>query len=188
MSFFSHLILGSLIPIVAVRLFYLSPGQNHNPTVTSIIAAIITQFALQYSFMSASVTALRPFLRPFHSGHMLVDTVGAPGSGLHSGIRNGSQDAYHKLGAVRGTDKGMPISTVSALASVNDDYQPTVTSPKHHSSKPSRDDMKSVDSQGSDQMIIRKTRDYSVRYEPQNSSRESPRRPPRDAAHAQSQV
>ena len=179
---------GSLAPVVAVRLFYLSPEQNHNPTVSSIIASIVTQVALQYAFMSASVTALRPFLRPFHSGHMLVDTVGAPGSGLHSGIRSGSQDTYHKLSAVSGADKGKPIQTFSPLASMNNDYQTTVTSPKQHSSKPSRDDMKSVDSQGSDQMIIRKTRDYSVRYEPQNSSRDAPRRPQRDTAHAQSQV
>jgi hypothetical protein len=48
---------------------------------------------------------------------------------------------------------------------------------RHYSSKVRRADMQSVDSVSSDQMIIRKTTDWSIRYEDDHQ-------PQRDASHA----
>ena len=190
-----------LIPLVATRLFYLYPQENPDPTFTGIIASILTEAALEFSLMSASVSSLRPFLRPFHSGY-IVNSVGAPGSGL----RTGPQDPYYMLSAVKGTNKDETIQTVKSTrrpslgsegsqlgytypGSVKPNPQAVVrpdlgdqqaadSAPgRQHSSKVRRDDMESVDSVGSDQMIIRKTKEWSVRYEDDHQ-------PQHDASHA----
>jgi hypothetical protein len=178
-----------LIPIIAVRLFYLSPAKNPDPTFNAIIANILTEAALEYSLMSACVTSLRPFLRPFHSGQ-IVDSVGAPGSGLRSGILSKSQDSYYMLSAIKGTNIDGASQTVKSIqrpsGSMGSHHgttypgsvvlrpdrgdQQAVISPRsrQHSSKVRRDE--SVDSAGSDQMIIQKTKEWSVQYEVDHQS------------------
>lgn len=162
-----------LIPIIAVRLFYLSPAKNPDPTFNAIIANILTEAALEYSLMSACVTSLRPFLRPFHSGQ-IVDSVGA----------------YYALSAIKGTNIDGAAQTVKSIqrpsGSMGSHHgttypgsvvlrpdrgdQQAVISPRsrRHSSKVRRDE--SVDSAGSDQMIIQKTKDWSVQYEVDHQS------------------
>ena len=59
--------------------------------------------------------------------------------------------------------------------------QPVVTSAqgRRYSNKVRRDDVESIDSAGSDQMIIRKTRDWSIQYEDDNQPQRDASRPPR---------
>lgn len=203
-SFLPHLTPARLIPLVAVRLFYLSPSQNPDPTFTSILASILTEAVLDFCLISASLTSLRPFLRPFHSGY-IVDSVGAPGSGLRSGIRTRSHDVYYTLSAVKATNDdgaGPTIKTIRRLplgskASPHGITHPEPVKPnlphsfdpdlgeqqvvisaqgRQCSTKGRQDDIESVDSAGSDQMIIRKTRNWSIRYEVDHQ-------PQRDASH-----
>ena len=94
-----------LIPVVVVRLFYLSPSENSEPTVTSIIPNIITEAALELCLISACITSLKPFLQPVHSGYMVNTSVGAPGSSFRSGMRQKSQDSYYMLSTVKESDK-----------------------------------------------------------------------------------
>ena len=103
-----------LIPIVAIRLFYLSPSENSDPTITSIIANILTEAALELCLISACITSLKPFLQPIHSGY-IVNSVGAPGSGLRSGIRAKSQDSYYMLSTVKGRDNDGTLVSLNEL-------------------------------------------------------------------------
>ena len=172
--------------------------------------------------MSASVTSLRPFLRPFHLGY-IVDSVGAPGSGLRSGFRTRSQDPYYMLSAVKGTNKDGTAQTVTSTrpASVgstasqhgiaypesvkpkpekavrpdlSDQLGVTSAQGRQYSNKVRRDDTESIDSAGSDQMIIRKTRDWSIQYEDDHQPQRDASRPPRqkrsseDVVHARSSI
>jgi hypothetical protein len=149
--------------------------------------------------MSASITSLKPFLQPFHSGRYIVNTVGAPGSGLRSNLSaKDSQDPYYELshasamsnsgnvGKQRGGVKVRqtasfsddPIKKPSAVATAKRTHPPrernTNTLAAAHMpaaghgrsySDVRRDDEESVNTEGSDQMIIRETKGWSVRYE-----------------------
>jgi hypothetical protein len=121
-----HLTRDRLIPVVVVRLFYLSPSENSEPTVTSIIPNIITEAALELCLISACITSLKPFLQPVHSGYM-VTSVNAPGSSFRSGKRAKSQDSYYMLSTVKESDKdGTLVSPnefgrAKAAKSVGDD-------------------------------------------------------------------
>jgi hypothetical protein len=146
--------------------------------------------------MSTSVTSLKPFLRPFHSGRYMVNTVGAAGSGLRTNLSaKDSKDPYYQLSAVSvtgtGTGNGGKLSAkISQKTSFNDDgtlqnsntnigagrakkstSQKRLAAPalvaRHGRSHSDvrRDDEESVNTEGSDQMIIRETRGWSVRYE-----------------------
>lgn len=70
-----------LIPLVVARIVYLSPSINNHPTESDVIPGILTEAALEYALFSCSVTALKPFWRPFYSG-AIVNTYGGAGSGL----------------------------------------------------------------------------------------------------------
>jgi hypothetical protein len=72
-----------LIPILAARLFFLSPDENYDPTLTSIIPHILTEAAMDYALVSTSITCLKPFLKPFHTGGV-VNRVGGAGSGVYA--------------------------------------------------------------------------------------------------------
>jgi len=182
--------------LIIARIYYLAPAQNPNPTLSNIIPSIITEGALEYAFISASVTSLKPFLRPFHSGRYMVNTIGAAGSGLRTNLSaKDSQDPYYQLSAVSvtgtGTGSGGKRSAkISQTASVNDDRPPQTSNTKISAGRVKRsssqkrlaatapvaghgrthsdmrrDDEESVNTDGSDQMIIRETRGWSVRYE-----------------------
>jgi hypothetical protein len=113
-SFSHNLTPDRLIPIVAIRLFCLSPSENSDPTATSIIANILTEAALELCLISACITSLKPFLQPIHSGY-IVNSVGAPGSGLRSGIRAKSQDSYYMLSAAKGADNDGTLVSLNEL-------------------------------------------------------------------------
>ncbi|KAM3498494.1 hypothetical protein MY10362_008189 [Beauveria mimosiformis] len=54
-----------LSPIVITRLYYLAPSNNNDPNQSSVIAAIYTAAALQFSIVATCFTALKPFLAVF---------------------------------------------------------------------------------------------------------------------------
>jgi hypothetical protein len=170
----------SIAPILAGRLFLLSPGQNNDPTWTSILPGILTEAALEYALIATSITALKPFLRPFHTG-AIVNSVGGAGSGLMYGSA-----------AYKGGSHGMYMRSGSNTVDQKEEFQMTSTSqeePLGHArgsgdgfgprsgldsrqvagtmgpSRPRREDEESVESVGSEKMIIRTTKDWSVRYE-----------------------
>lgn len=57
------------------------------------MAGIFTETALGFAFMSASVTCLKPFLRPFHSGYF----VSTDGSGVPVTGKGSQADTYYML-------------------------------------------------------------------------------------------
>lgn len=102
-----------LTPIIIARLYYLSPGIQETHNSGNIAAEIITEAALQYALISASITCLKPFLRPFHSGGYFVDSIGAPGSGLRTNVRSSSRDPYYKLSTVRKAAKDGTLLSIT---------------------------------------------------------------------------
>ena len=163
-----------LIPIVALRLLYLSPRENYKPTLTSIRPHILTELALEYALISTSITALKPFLKPFHTG-AIVNTIGGGGSGLYSASRSGAQGIYMlSSGARDNKDCGQTKTTTFRSESSNNGLQPQSqlyagntgehTAVSCRGGAP-RDDIESVESNGSEQWIIRTTKGWAVRYE-----------------------
>ena len=66
---------------------------------------------LDLTFILASVTCLKPFVRPFHSGYVVSTT---PASGYASTSKNLHRDAYVELSAVKsaaGNEDGAIIQT-----------------------------------------------------------------------------
>lgn len=181
-----------LIPLIVTRIYYLSPSRNPNPTLSTILPSILTEAALEYAFMSASITSLKPFLRPFHSGRYIINTVGAPGSGLRSDLKD-SQDPYYQLSAVSvgGGGSRNPKHTARVqTTSFNEEGPLPKTTTRISAGRPKRsgsqtrglgpkgltalpvaartrreEEEESVNTEGSDQMIIRETKGWSVRYE-----------------------
>ncbi|KIX02270.1 uncharacterized protein Z518_08209 [Rhinocladiella mackenziei CBS 650.93] len=164
-----------LIPVVAIRLRYLSPDENHDPTFTSILAHILTEGALEYALISTSITSLKPFLKPFHTG-AIVNTVGGSGSGLYSGSHSATQGIY-MLSSIARDKKGNGQTTTATVHSGNSDSGPPPRSKLYVGNisegtttvssqpDPHRDDTESAGSNSSGQMIIRTTKEWAVRYE-----------------------
>lgn len=169
-----------LIPIIAIRLFYLSPSENFDPTFTSILPNIFTEASLEYCLISASVTCLKPFLRPFHSG-AVVSTIISADSDLRSGIRTRTLELYmlspnsatDQNGTVRTTTKrscgplfgskdGKTAPPIQTLFQPNQLEGHTVNSAW---SDAHRDDIESMKTVSSDEMIIRTTKNWSIQYE-----------------------
>ena len=61
-----ELTIARLVPLVAARLYLISPDVDSDPTYTNIIPDILTEITFHFSVISASITSLRPFLRTFH--------------------------------------------------------------------------------------------------------------------------
>lgn len=182
------LITSSLIPIVAVRLFYLSPKRNPDPTFSSIVPNIMTEGVLQFSIISASITSLRPFLRSLHPGYA-VNSNGTQKSGHRSTNRSGSQDPYYRLDVVSKRDKygatGTPGAHLRPLGGLSEghaiaypakprlrkedaqDIEPgwSANKGKLDSSKSLTEDTDSIDAAVPDPGVIRKTTDWAIRYE-----------------------
>ncbi|EXJ66100.1 uncharacterized protein A1O5_10715 [Cladophialophora psammophila CBS 110553] len=164
-----------LIPLIALRLVYLSPAKNENPTVTSIIPHILTEAALEYSVLCTSITALKPFLRPLHSS-AIVNSVGGNASNPYSRSQGRVQGIY-MLSSVSGKDnKDEYETTTTAVESTKDNkvqapkpiFRPEISGGETVTSVQTdmpRDDIESLESGSSEQMIIRTTRNWSVRYE-----------------------
>jgi hypothetical protein len=164
-----------LIPIIGLRLFYLSPNESHDPTVTSILPHILTEAAMDYAIVSTSITALKPFLKPFHTG-AIVNTIGGGGSGLYSGSHSGTPGIYMLSSVAKGKeDIGKATTSSVRSGSIHNDSQLRAKLYNDNKgegttvvlSRPDRcrEDIESVESNGSEQMIIRTTKEWAIRYE-----------------------
>jgi hypothetical protein len=113
-----------LTPILALRLYYLAPSRNGNPTLTNILAGVYTEGVLSYAIISTCITTLKPFLKPFHTGAIVNTTGGSgSGSGLESGSRSGGKHGLYMLGS-RATDKessAQVTTTTTTVLSAHDD-------------------------------------------------------------------
>ncbi len=91
-----------LVPVVAGRLFFLSPSNVDARSVHAItISYIFTEAAMQYSLMSECMTCLKPFLQPFHSGYGVSQNYSTD-------LRmNPSRDPYTELSNVSHAQDGV---------------------------------------------------------------------------------
>lgn len=162
-----------LIPIVAIRLYYLGPEENHNPTFTSIIPHVLTEGVLNGALMATSIPALKPFLQPLHTG--ASPAAAGAGGHYHSSGRRSQAAATYMLSSVAGK-KELAQTTVSATPRTdleNIQHRPEVcfndderSSGNMSKNDGQQDDAESVESNSSRQMmIIRATKAWSVRYE-----------------------
>ncbi|KAJ6782936.1 hypothetical protein PWT90_03088 [Aphanocladium album] len=182
-----------LIAIVTGRLYYLDPSRNDDVNQSSIIAAIFTSAALQFSILATSVTALKPFLTVFNQPMYAV------GSGAIVGRSADSGDPYYKLEMFRRVDRKVEISDDSAnwrpdqgsaQRSITAEPGKVFTRQKRNEasvdrSRPytglanrppraalsSADDAASAQTDASDRMIIQKTTEVVVCYEDGESSK-----------------
>ncbi|KAK5710780.1 hypothetical protein LTR17_018696 [Elasticomyces elasticus] len=85
-------------PIVALRLWQLSPSTDTNTDKPRIYAYVLTEGVLELSFILASITCLKPIMKPFHSGYIVTN---GPVSGYATTAKQSSRDAYLELSAAK---------------------------------------------------------------------------------------
>ncbi|KAK0301950.1 hypothetical protein LTR29_015541 [Friedmanniomyces endolithicus] len=68
-------------PVIALRLWQLSPPVTADPNTPPLNADILTEGALELAFMLASITCLKPVMKPFHSGYV-ISTAHVSGGGI----------------------------------------------------------------------------------------------------------
>ena len=154
-----------LIPIVVIRLYYLAPEENSNPTFTSIVPHVLTEGVLNGALMATSIPALKPFLQPLHTGA----SPAAAGAGGYSSGRGSKAATTYMLSSVAGK-KELGQTTVYATPQTeleNIQHRPPVRphDDQRSSGNGQQDHAESVESNSSQRMIIRATKEWSVRYE-----------------------
>ncbi|KAM3512339.1 hypothetical protein MY11210_004052 [Beauveria gryllotalpidicola] len=88
-----------LVVLIGLRLKYLAPWRNWEPTLTSIVPGIFTQAVLHFSIMASCVTTLKPFLRHFDPTYVLESADVSSSKRSRASI-NASRDPYYRLGAI----------------------------------------------------------------------------------------
>ncbi|EFY85039.1 hypothetical protein MAC_08922 [Metarhizium acridum CQMa 102] len=162
-----------LIPLVAVRLWLLSPGVNTGSTDTSIAPSIITQFTLHFSVLSASITSLRPFLRTFHMDYKWDSKV--------TSKRNYSSTGYTTTGSSSKNVYGTSLQSGRADRQWADDFTDPSGTHARFMNRPSTggtarnidgllawkhvDEIQTRPSFPAKTMVIQKTVDWTVEYE-----------------------
>ena len=161
--------------MIAVRLYYLAPSQNSNPTLSSVLSHILTEAALEYALAATSIIALKPFLKPFHSG-AIINTVGGAGSGMYSGSASAAQGLYMLSSVSKKNHDLTPKSTtVSSDRDIEIEkpkqWQKTTSAKGQSHAEAQRGESPTRGSTGSQEMIIQTTRDWSVHYEERHEDR-----------------
>lgn len=108
----------SLFPFVGFRLAYLTPEKNSDPTLTSIIPALLTQAVLHFSIIASCVTTLKPFLRHFDPTYVLesAEINTSKRSRVSTTTTNPSRDPYYRLEPVNRSNRsrgGEPNDNIS---------------------------------------------------------------------------
>ncbi|TKA68967.1 hypothetical protein B0A55_06608 [Friedmanniomyces simplex] len=85
-------------PVIALRLWQLAPSAVKNPDEPRLNAYILTEGALELAFILASITCLKPVMKPFHSGYTVSN---APASNYITTVKKSNRDAYLELSAAR---------------------------------------------------------------------------------------
>ncbi|KAM3541476.1 hypothetical protein ARSEF1564_005584 [Beauveria bassiana] len=88
-----------LVVLIGLRLKYLAPSRNWDPTLTSIMPGIFTQAVLHFSIIASCVTTLKPFLRHFDPTYVL-ESADVNSSKRSRASINASRDSYYRLGAI----------------------------------------------------------------------------------------
>ncbi|KAK3112625.1 hypothetical protein LTR53_010916 [Teratosphaeriaceae sp. CCFEE 6253] len=107
-------------PIVALRLWKLYPSSSAGPTTPNITAEVLTQVVMETALNLASVTCMRPFLRPFQeSGFILTSTQegGGPPKYNITGASRTRSESYLMLGTAGSTTRNKNGSVVQTTAS-----------------------------------------------------------------------
>lgn len=90
-----------MAPVIALRLYFLAPttSNNPNPDLPALTAAVFTSAVMNFTLILASVTCLKPFLRPFDGGFLITSMHShVPAFGA-APITKGS--AYYELSATQ---------------------------------------------------------------------------------------
>lgn len=168
-----------LVPVVGIRLWYLSPSRNPNSNDPAITAGIYTQIALEIAFMLSNITCLKPFLRPFHSGYF-VSTIDNKTSGYLATKDSGSRgDTYLMISTARSKAESKTESTSVAEAEIKTADRQTEAErraktpafrPDHASHRATvlsdhGGQLADTDREGGEDMIISKTQAWTVSYE-----------------------
>ena len=125
---------------------------------------------MEYALIATSITALKPFLQPFAEG-AIVNSVGGTGSGLRYGGQTKGQQSLYMLSSVANRERreNVGTTTIESQTGREKGESPRRFRTNRSQSGPNndvhKDDIESVGSAGSEQMIIKTTRDWSVRYE-----------------------
>lgn len=148
-------ILTRLIPIIAYRLVNLTVGIDTEPTYTSIIPAIVTEAALQFSVFAVNITCLKPLLQAFHSSPA---TYSKTSSYSRSGVRSfSSRDQYANLDA-------MELAPGQITAYESRDHSENKTYPVNSSANPgTSDDAVSALTDNSEAAILQRDTEPSSR-------------------------
>jgi hypothetical protein len=156
-----------------------------DPTFDSIAYSISTQCQATFSVIAACIPTLKPFMDRAESGMLNVSlksrsaggTYGYQSSYVMHPISKGSGKfsntsskgpAFGSRGSQHGKKHPRPVES-----NVQNMFRPDLGNPqsvvsaqrRHYLSDGHQDDMESVDSAGSDKMIIRKTTGWSIQYE-----------------------
>ena len=102
MSLSHTLILRRVLPIIALRIWHLSPLKNPDPTLPDLTSSIFTEAAMDGALILASITCLKPFLRPFHSGYF-VGTANSSAPAIFGTAAKSAGATYYELSAARST-------------------------------------------------------------------------------------
>ncbi|KAK3671127.1 hypothetical protein LTR78_008928 [Recurvomyces mirabilis] len=111
-------------PVVVFRLFKLSPAQNTDPNLPNITVDVLLAVVMDTALNLASVTCLRPFLRPFQeSGYIVSSSLSASGKYGITGANRTRTEAYLMLGTAGSTVQNKHGSIVLSRV----DKEPSVT-------------------------------------------------------------
>ncbi|KAJ3475942.1 hypothetical protein NLG97_g9291 [Lecanicillium saksenae] len=94
-----------LVVFIALRLTYLAPSQNTDPTFSNIVPSIFTQATLHFSIIAACVTTLKPFLRHFDPTYVIGSGTLSTSKRSRVSTTNPSRDPYYRLNPVNGTNR-----------------------------------------------------------------------------------
>lgn len=112
----------SLVPVVGLRLWKLSIIHPTSPDVT---VSEFTAAALELAFILASITCLKPFLRPFHEGYYVTTAANSAGTGYSVPKKDSRSDTYLMLSTPHSTTDNVDgtISHTDAKRGVEDSVQ-----------------------------------------------------------------
>ncbi|KAJ6789507.1 hypothetical protein PWT90_07167 [Aphanocladium album] len=94
-----------LAVFIGLRLAYLAPSQNKDPTFSNIVPSIFTQATLHFSIIASCVTTLKPFLRHFDPTYVLGTATLSTSKRSRVSTTNPSRDPYYRLGPVNGASR-----------------------------------------------------------------------------------
>lgn len=156
----------SVSPVVGLRLYNLAPSQNLEHDKPSIQAQVFTQIAMDGAFLLASITCLKPFLRPFYSDYSAQVGADAQAYTVYDRKINRSRgEAYHELNHSRSKDGSNGKRSVIRSRHTDDGQPPLSLRPdKCEYEATAHADPRSK-ATGDENMLISKTQAWSVSYD-----------------------